>query len=145
VIFQAAEQICASVRDATLNSLQCLFFSQIFYKAYLWKNNRLHTDFIFHIHCLDENASNVANYLYSTYCCLRLLSVLTLILTASKPFPNSWLWPEKSRYYPTPFTALWRGGGQARGCFICNPEDLLNKNLNYMHMIIKSSLKIAFL
>jgi hypothetical protein len=41
-------------------------------------------------------------------------NMLTLILTASKPFSNSLLRAKKSHYYPS--TALW---GE-RGCFLCN-------------------------
>jgi hypothetical protein len=50
---------------------------------------------------------------------------------------------EKSHYYPTPCTALW--GEAAKGCFLCSPEDLLSKHVNYTHIIIKRSLKIMFL
>jgi hypothetical protein len=35
-----------------------------------------------------------------------------------------------------------RGRG---GCFLCSPEDLLNKNVNYTHILIKGLLKITFL
>jgi hypothetical protein len=36
---------------------------------------------------------------------------LTLILTLSKPKPNPLIRAEKSHYYPTPCTALWRARG----------------------------------
>jgi hypothetical protein len=44
---------------------------------------------------------------------------------------------EKSHYYPNPCTALWGGGFRFR----YSPEDLLDKNVNYTRIIIKSSLQ----
>jgi hypothetical protein len=38
---------------------------------------------------------------------------------------------------------VW-GAGEG-GCFLCSPEDLLNKNVNYTQITTKSSLKMAFL
>jgi hypothetical protein len=34
-------------------------------------------------------------------------------------------------------------GGGAGGCLLCSPEDLLNKNVNYAHIITKGSLKMT--
>jgi hypothetical protein len=31
------------------------------------------------------------------------------------------------------------------GCYSCSPEDLLNKNVSYTYIIIKSILKMTFL
>jgi hypothetical protein len=45
---------------------------------------------------------------------------------------------EKSHYYPTPCTALW-GDGEG-GCYLYSTEDLLNKNVSYTYIIIKSIL-----
>jgi hypothetical protein len=39
---------------------------------------------------------------------------------------------------------LWKGAGVG-GCFLCSPEDLLNKKVNNNPIIIKSSLKTTFL
>jgi hypothetical protein len=50
---------------------------------------------------------------------------------------------EKSNYYPTHCTALW-GEGKG-GCYLYDPEDLLNKNMSYTKIIIKSILKMTFL
>jgi hypothetical protein len=50
---------------------------------------------------------------------------------------------EKSHYYPTPCTALW-GEGKGR-CYLYGSEDLLNENVSYAQIIIKSLLKMAFL
>jgi hypothetical protein len=47
---------------------------------------------------------------------------------------------EKSHFFPTPCAALWGAGGKLYG-----PEDLLNKNVSYTEIIIKSMLKITFL
>jgi hypothetical protein len=50
---------------------------------------------------------------------------------------------EKSHYYPTPCTALW---GEGEGmCYLYGSEGLLNKNVSYTKIIIKSILKMAFL
>jgi hypothetical protein len=50
---------------------------------------------------------------------------------------------EKSHYYPTPCTALW-GKGEGE-CYLYGSEDLLNKNMSYTYIIIKSILNMAFL
>jgi hypothetical protein len=52
---------------------------------------------------------------------------------------------EKSHYYPTPCSAqpCWGEGGV--GCYLYGPEDLLNKNVSYPLIIIKSSLKMPFI
>jgi hypothetical protein len=44
-----------------------------------------------------------------------------------------------SRYYPTSCTALWGSGGGGVAV------DLLLKTMNYMHIIIKSSIKLCFM
>jgi hypothetical protein len=49
---------------------------------------------------------------------------------------------EKNHYYPTPCTALW-GRGKGR-CYLYGPKDLLNKNVSYTSIIIKSIPKIKF-
>jgi hypothetical protein len=49
---------------------------------------------------------------------------------------------EKSHYYPTPCIALW--GEEEVGCYLYGPDDLLNKNVTYSEINIKSILKMAF-
>jgi hypothetical protein len=51
---------------------------------------------------------------------------------------------EKSHYYPTPCT-LHSPVGEGGGCYLYGPEDLLNKNMSYTKIIIKSILKMIFL
>jgi hypothetical protein len=50
---------------------------------------------------------------------------------------------EKSHYYPTPCT-LHSPVGEG-GCYFYGPEDLLNTNMSYTSIIIKSILKRTFL
>jgi hypothetical protein len=75
----------------------------------------------------------------------KIWEVTPLILTASKPYRYQTVCfgDEKSHFYPTP-CALWKGAGVG-GCFLCSPEDLLNKKVNNNPIIIKSSLKTTFL
>jgi hypothetical protein len=77
-------------------------------------------------------------------------SCLTLILHVSKPYQNSRFRAEKNPIlpHPTPCTALWGegwgGGVGGFGYFLGCPEDLLNKTVNYIYIIIKISLKVTF-
>jgi hypothetical protein len=63
----------------------------------------------------------------------------------SRKFPHfrfSRKWKKRFRFNPTWIS--WWGEGKG-GCFICSPEDVLNKNVSCAYIIIKSTLKMAFL
>jgi hypothetical protein len=51
---------------------------------------------------------------------------------------------EKIRYSPHPLFLPLGGGEGGRGCKLYGPEDLLNKNMRYIKLIIKSIMNTLF-
>jgi hypothetical protein len=54
------------------------------------------------------------------------------------------LWLKRATILPHPLHSPVRGDGEG-GCYLYGPEDLLNKNVSYTYIIIKSILKMPFL
>jgi hypothetical protein len=63
-------------------------------------------------------------------------------LTKSSLLKKPRLVAEKIQYYHTSRTTRCVEG--ERGCFLCSPEDLPNRNASFAYIIIKSTLKIMF-
>jgi hypothetical protein len=54
------------------------------------------------------------------------------------------LWQKRATTTPPPAQTCG-GRGEGGGCYPYGPEDLLNKNMSYTQIIIKSILKMTFL